>query len=78
MSLTQIIAGSWWRPIELRHKPKPLKARAALLLQGHSVASFAREHGVSRQLVQKIIHGRRPARSGKSAAVLAAIQKAKG
>lgn len=56
-----------------RHEAKTLKLRAALLLRGHTIASFARKHGATRQLVQKIIHGKRPARSGRSATIRAAL-----
>jgi gp16 family phage-associated protein len=57
-----------------RHNPEnraldPRRVKAGLIMLGHSLASFARAHKVSRPLVSRIISGKRPALTGKSAAI---------
>lgn len=49
------------------------RIRGALLSRGMTMADLARRHGLTRAMVWKIVHGTRPARRGKSAAVRALI-----
>lgn len=55
----------------------PAQAQAELIRQGKSVAQFAREHGLNRHIVYRVLSGKRPARYGEShrAAVLLGIKE---
>lgn len=62
-------------PRHQAHKPKQQTSfnaqviKGLLMLQGHTIESFAAKHRVSRPLVSRIIKGGRPALSGKSAII---------
>lgn len=55
----------------------PAQAQAELIRQGKSVAQFAREHGLNRYTVYRVLSGKRPARYGEAhrAAVLLGIKE---
>lgn len=54
----------------------PAQARACLIRQGKTVAAFAREHGLDRNIVYQVLDGRKKGRYGEShrAAVLLGIK----
>jgi hypothetical protein len=54
------------------------RVRGALMMRGLTFQAIGEQHGVSRQMVWKIVTGRRPGRSGKSAAVRASLEAAIG
>ena len=52
------------------------RIRARLLLEGHTLQSFARIHGVSGPCVSRLIAGVRPGLTGRSAAIMAKLREA--
>lgn len=59
-------------------KLEPRVVRAALCLRGETLADVAHRHGVRRQMVDKLLRGHRPGRSGKSAAIMRELREVAG
>lgn len=52
-----------------------LEVRAALLVRGRTLKSFARKHGVTIELVRQVITGRCPGKMGKACEIRAELIK---